>query len=184
MGQPRGWTAVVDDDGEVGVVPIDPDLSPSDAAEPSPTHRPVRQPRPRRRRHRASADILAAIAAGAALGGPARYEVAQLVHVAQDGFPWATFWTNISGSFLLGLVLVLVIERFPPTRYVRPFFATGFLGAYTTFSTFAVETDLLVKSGHVVTAALYASASLAAGVIAAWTGILVARLLPPSDRRA
>ncbi len=79
---------------------------------------------------------------------PARYGIAQLIHVAPDSFPWATFWTNISGSFALGLVLALIVERFPPTRYLRPFVATGFLGAYTTYSTFAVETDLLVKDGH------------------------------------
>jgi CrcB protein len=116
------------------------------------------------------------------LGGPARYEMAQLIAVAKNGFPWATFWTNISGSFVLGFILVLVIERFPPTRYLRPFFATGFLGAYTTFSTFAVETDLLIKAGHILTAALYSLGSLAAGLAAAWAGILLARLLPRGDR--
>jgi fluoride exporter len=104
--------------------------------------------------------------------------MAQLIHVAKDGFPWATFWTNISGSLLLGFFLVLVIERFPPTRYLRPFFATGFLGAYTTFSTFAVETDLLIRARQVGTASLYAVGSLAAGLGAAWAGILLARLLP------
>jgi len=119
---------------------------------------------------------LAAIAAGAALGGPARYGVAQLIHGAKNGFPWATFGTNISGSLVLGFLLVLVVERFPPTRYVRPFFATGFLGAYTTFSTFAVETDLLVKSGHFLTAAVYAAGSLAAGLGAAWAGTRLGRL--------
>jgi CrcB protein len=108
--------------------------------------------------------------------------MAQLIHVAKDGFPWATFWTNISGSLVLGFIVVLVIERFPPTRYVRPFFAAGFLGAYTTFSTFAVETDLLIKARHLSTAALYASGSLAGGLAAAWAGILLARLLSRGER--
>lgn len=170
---------MADDDRDARILPIDPDLSSSDPAEPSIAHRPTRTSW----RGRARADILAAIAAGAAIGGPARYGVAQLIAVAKNGFPWATFWTNISGSFVLGFVLVLVIERFPPTRYVRPFFATGFLGAYTTFSTFAVETDLLVKSGHIVTAGAYAVGSLAAGLGAAWAGILLARLLAPSEQR-
>ena len=105
---------------------------------------------------RAEPSVLAAIALGGRLGAPARYGVAQVIHVARDSFPWATFWTNISGSLALGLILALILERFPPTRYLRPFVATGFLGAYTTYSTFAVETDLLIKDGHAAIALAYA----------------------------
>jgi CrcB protein len=171
------------DDGEGRVVPIDPDLAPSDPAEPSLEHRPV-PPRARRWSSRVEPDVLAAIAGGGALGAPARHEVAQLIHVAKDTFPWATFWTNIAGSFALGFILILVIEQFPPTRYLRPFFATGFLGAFTTFSTFAVETDLLVKDGHPAIGAAYAVGSLVAGFGAVWAGILLARLVPlPAPRR-
>jgi CrcB protein len=129
-------------------------------------------------RRRAEPSVLAAIALGAALGAPARYGVAQLVHVAKDTFPWATFWTNVSGSFALGLVLSLTLVRFPPTRYVRPFVATGFLGAYTTYSTFAVEADLLVKDGHAAIGAAYIAASMVIGFAAVWAGIWVARTLP------
>ncbi len=119
--------------------------------------------------------MLAAIAAGGALGAPARYGVAQLIHVATGSFPWATFWTNVSGSLALGLILGLLLEHFPPTRYLRPFVATGFLGAYTTFSTFAVETDLLVKDGHIRLAAAYGAGSLVAGLMAVWGGLWAAR---------
>jgi CrcB protein len=129
-----------------------------------------------RRGLRADSRVLAAIALGGALGAPARYGVAQLVHVRNDGFPWATFWTNVSGSLALGFVLALLIERFPPTRYLRPFVATGFLGAYTTYSTFAVETDLLIKDGHTGIALAYAMSSLAAGFIAVWIGLTAARV--------
>jgi CrcB protein len=121
--------------------------------------------------------VLAAIAAGGALGAPVRYGVAQLVQVARGGFPWATFWTNVTGSLALGFVLVLVLERFPPTRYVRPFVATGFLGAYTTYSTFAVETDVLIRDGHAAIAIVYAVVSLVAGFSAVWAGIRIARTL-------
>ncbi len=160
------------DDGDARVVPVDPDLAPP---APSGDHRPA--PRPGRwRSGRVQPDVLAAIAAGGALGAPARYEVAQLIHVARDTFPWATFWTNVSGSFALGFVLILVIERFPPSRYARPFFATGFLGAFTTFSTFAVETDLLIKDGYATIGILYALGSLLVGFAAVWAGILLARL--------
>jgi len=132
--------------------------------------------------HRAGVTVLAAIALGGALGAPARYGVAEIVHVAPGSFPWATFWTNVSGSFALGAMLALVLERFPPTRYVRPFVATGFLGAYTTYSTFAVETDLLVKDGHAGIGLVYAVASLVAGFVAVWAGIVAARSTPVPRR--
>lgn len=119
--------------------------------------------------------VLAAIALGGALGAPARYGIAQLITVSPGGFPWATFVTNVSGSFALGLFFAVVVERFPPTRFLRPFVATGFLGAYTTYSTFAVETDLLLKDGHVALALAYAGASLVVGIAAAWAGISLVR---------
>ncbi len=119
--------------------------------------------------------MLAAIALGGALGGPARYGVAQLIHVAPGSFPWATFWTNISGSFALGAILGLVLKRFPPSRYLRALVATGFLGAYTTYSTFAVETDVLLKDGHVAVALAYAGASLVVGLLAVFAGVRTAQ---------
>ena len=126
----------------------------------------------RPRLDRFQADVLAAVAAGGALGAPARYEVTRLVHVAPGTFPWSTFWTNVTGSLALGFVLVVVAERFPPTRYLRPFFATGFLGAYTTFSTFMVESATLTKDGHGVVAGTYLLASVATGFAAVWAGIV------------
>jgi fluoride exporter len=166
------------DDGELDPgcsnLPIDPDLAPADPAEPTvrrgaSTGAPSRRGDPR---------VLAAIALGGALGAPARYGVAQVVHVAKDSFPWATFWTNISGSFALGLLLVLILERFPPSRYLRPFVATGFLGAYTTYSTFAVDTVVLTKDGHAAIALAYAASSLVVGLLAVGTGIWAARAIP------
>lgn len=143
----------------------------------------ARRPRTRTRR-RTDRGVLAAIALGGALGAPARYGLAQLVQVSPGAFPWATFWTNVSGSFAIGLLLALVLERFPPNRYLRPFLATGFLGAYTTYSTFAVETDLLARDGHVPVALGYAAASLLAGLGAVWAGILIARSIPLPGRGA
>jgi CrcB protein len=131
---------------------------------------------------RVQADVLVVIAIGGALGAPARYEIAQLVHVSPHGFPWATFWTNLSGAFVLGAFLTVVIERFPPSRYLRPFVAIGFLGAYTTFSTLAVETATLVKDGHPLTGVGYAVVSVVAGIGVAYLGIALARLLPGGAR--
>lgn len=160
------------------MVPIEPDLDPgeqTDAAAAAVSRRAA----PGRR---VEASVLAAIALGGALGGPARYGIAQVVHVAPGGMPWATLVTNVSGSFVIGLVLALVLERFPPTRYLRPFVATGFLGAYTTYSTFAVETAVLVKDGHVPVALAYVVASLVAGLAAARAGLWAGRSLPLPHR--
>lgn len=123
-----------------------------------------------------------AVTVGGALGATARYGIAQLIHVAPGSFPWATFWTNITGSLVLGAVLVLIGEGAAPSRRLRPFLATGFLGAYTTFSTFAVETDVLFKDGHAVTALSYLGASLVAGLVAVWLGMATARLLVPRQK--
>ncbi|HZU73953.1 MAG TPA: fluoride efflux transporter CrcB [Acidimicrobiales bacterium] len=138
----------------------------------------VQRDRARRR------SVLASIAAGGALGTLARYLLASVVHRSPGSFPWATFWTNVTGSFVLGLVLVLILERFPPTRYLRAFIATGFCGAFTTFSTLAVETELLVRSGHAAVALTYAGVSLAAGLVAVWMGMVSGRLVPAAERLA
>jgi CrcB protein len=116
---------------EPDLLPIDPDLDENVTAT-----RPPGRRLPRRRHGHARSDVLAVIAAGGALGVAARYGVDNAIPTPTDGFPWATFWINISGSFVLGLFLVVVLERLGPTRYLRPFFGTGFVGSFTTFSTF------------------------------------------------
>ncbi len=161
-------------------LPLDPDPAPADSAQPSGIDASIARRAVRTRRVRWS--VLVAIALGAALGAPARYGIAQVIHAASGTFPWATFVTNVSGSFVLGLVMALILERFPPSRYLRPFVATGFLGAYTTYSTFAVESDMLVKQGHAAIAVAYAAASLVTGCVAVWAGIWVARSVPLPHR--
>lgn len=120
------------------------------------------------------------VAAGGALGSPARYAVSRVVHVAPDSFPWATFVTNLAGAFVLGVFLTVLFERQPPSRWhhLRLFFAVGFLGAFTTFSTMAVETVLLVKDGFVALGVGYLLVSVAAGLAVVYLGIALARLLP------
>jgi CrcB protein len=146
----------------VTVVPVEEAMSEPEETRPAPSH----------------LAVLVAIALGGALGAPARYGIAQLVPFTPGTFPWGTFWTNISGAFVLGLFLTFVIERFPPTRFVRPFFGIGFLGAYTTFSTLAVETARLVKDGHVALGVGYTLVSIATGLLVAALGIVAARALP------
>jgi fluoride exporter len=121
--------------------------------------------------------VLVAIALGAMPGAAARYGISRAVTSPSGQFPWATFWTNISGALVLGILLVVLVIQFPNDRYARPLLGIGFLGAYTTFSTFSVETDLLVKDGHATTAIAYVLASLIAGVAAVWAGVLGMRAL-------
>ena len=166
-----------DDDA---VVPIDPDLVRSDAGEPTVTGG-RRRMGPRQRR--VQPDVLVVIAAGGMLGATARFKLAEALPTAAGQFPWATFWTNLSGSFLLGFLLILLLERFPPTRYVRPFLATGILGAYTTMSTYTVETALLLKDGHTATGLLYGLGSIVAGLFLAYAGLGAARLIPHRHHR-
>ena len=86
-----------------------------------------------------------------------------------------TFVINVSGSFILAVLLVCVIEVWPPTRYVRPFGAVGFLGAYTTFSTWMVDTDRLMAAGRYGWPHLDMFGSLFAGLAATAFGIFLAR---------
>ena len=135
-----------------------------------------------RRFTHARPDILAVIAAGGVLGVAARYGVGRAIPRSDGAFPWATLWINISGSFVLGVFIVFVLERVGPTRYLRPFFATGFVSSFTTFSTFSVETDLLIKDGHLTTAVAYVVSTLVVGLLSAWLGINFGRLLPGRSR--
>ncbi len=138
---------------------------------------------PPRDRRRAERTVLLVIAAAGAVGALARYAMSRVIAVPAGHFVWSTFWTNVSGSLAIGFVLALVIERFPRARLVRPLIATGFLGAYTTFSTYTVDADLLFRSRDVATGALYALASLVAGLAAAFVGIVLARLATRVDHR-
>ncbi|HUE59043.1 MAG TPA: CrcB family protein, partial [Acidimicrobiales bacterium] len=91
-------------------------------------------------------------------------------------FPWATLVVNVSGSLIIGLVIALAVERAAPQRYLRPLVGTGFCGGLTTLSTFAVETDSLVRAGRIGVAAGYALLSVASGLVAVWVGSRVVRL--------
>jgi len=121
-------------------------------------------------------DILLVISAGGALGSLARWGVGEALPWSGEGFPWATFVENVSGGFALGLLMVLVLDVWPPRRYVRPFLGVGLLGGYTTFSTYMLETRDLLAGGEVPTAFAYLGGSLLAGLVAVWLGVGVARV--------
>ena len=117
-----------------------------------------------------SPTLVATVAAGGMIGAAARYGVSRWIAVPADGFPWATIVTNLTGAFVLGALLVLTIARLPPSPYIRTFAATGVLGGYTTFSTFSVEADLLVKDGRAGVALVAVVVTLVGGLVAVWLG--------------
>jgi fluoride exporter len=121
--------------------------------------------------------ILLAIGLAGAIGAPARFVVDGLVaERLGQVFPWGTFIINVSGSLLLGLLTgVALYHGFPSVP--RAFLATGFCGAYTTFSTFGYETVRLADENAGLQAAANALGSLAAGLLAAAAGLALAALI-------
>ena len=119
-----------------------------------------------------------AVSIGGLLGANARYAVGLWAADRWGAlFPWGTLLINVSGSFVLGFYLTLVTERFIGRSTTRLFLATGFLGAFTTFSTFNFETLQLLQRGEVVPALAYVSASLIGGLLAVLAGIAAAHAL-------
>jgi CrcB protein len=118
------------------------------------------------------------VAVGGSAGTLARYGLGRWAVVAPGTFPTTTFAINVTGAFLLGLILgALGRYRAADTTW-RPLVGVGFLGGYTTFSTFAVETTQLVRADRTVTAAMYVVASVVVGLIAARLGEAVIGLPP------
>jgi len=117
---------------------------------------------------------LVLIAIGGAAGALLRYGVSEWVTAPRGGFPLATLLANVTGAFLLGVASLLLV-RLEVSAAVRLGLTVGVLGAYTTFSTFSVETLDLVSDGQWRTAALYVVASVAGALAAAWAGQSLAR---------
>ena|SRR5690242_11654016 len=119
-----------------------------------------------------------AIAIGGALGCWARYAQTALVQrVYGRGFPVATLSINVIGSFLMGFLFIATLERHTVPPFVRVGILTGVLGGYTTFSTFEMESLLLVEEGESLKATLYMVLSVALGFAAAFGGASIARML-------
>lgn len=126
----------------------------------------------------------AAIAAGGAAGAIARHASINLVQnwnngttVMLSGMPLGTWLVNVSGSLLIGILYVLLVERLPVNTELRALLMVGFLGAFTTFSTYSLDTLLLIEGGLVFQALIYTFTSVVFCLLATWLGMALTRTL-------
>lgn len=115
---------------------------------------------------RGQAPVVAVVAVGGAIGACARYGAALVWPAHSGGFPWTTFWVNVVGCAVIGVFMVVVTEIWAVHPLVRPFFGTGVLGGFTTFSTYAVDIQKLVEHGRPGTGFAYLAATLLAALAA------------------
>jgi len=119
-----------------------------------------------------------AIAVGGALGCWARFGVTNLIQAIYGReFPFATLSVNVLGCFLMGFLFIETLERLTISPHLRIGILTGFLGGFTTFSTFAMETLLLGEQGEIGKGALYVVLSVGLGLMGAFGGAYIARSL-------
>ena len=118
------------------------------------------------------------IALGGALGAIARYEVAARIQSRiVSTFPWGTFVVNVSGCFIMGVVTTVLAEKVGLHQNWRFLVPIGFIGAYTTFSTFELETYRAVVTGGMTTGLANVLGSVAVGYMALWLGVVTAKLV-------
>ena len=115
------------------------------------------------------------VAIGGAFGAAARYGLNLLFAKTLAPFPFATFFINVTGSFLIGFLLVLFTDKLAAAENLRVAVIVGFLGAYTTFSTFEMEIFGLVREREFTTAFLYLFSSVLIGFTGVCGGVWLAR---------
>jgi CrcB protein len=127
--------------------------------------------------------VLAIVAVGGALGSLARWAVHETLPTPRTGVPWATLVENVTGAFLLGLLVVLTLGAHPRSRHLRPFLGAGVLGGYTTMSTYAAEVRGLLSDGRVSIALGYLLGTVVTVLVAVWLGTVSGRWVTASISR-
>ncbi|WEH36712.1 CrcB family protein [Streptomyces sp. AM 4-1-1] len=142
--------------------PVDPDVD-------------LSRPAQRRELRDSPLPVLAVIAAGGATGASGRYGASLIWPTAAGGFPWTTLFVNVTGCAVIGVFMVVISEVWAAHRLVRPFFGTGVLGGFTTFSTYAVDFERLVADGRARTGVAYLELTLLAALGAVWCAVWATR---------
>lgn len=119
--------------------------------------------------------VVAVVAVGGAIGASARYGATLIWPTAPDTFPTTTLLVNVIGCAVMGVFMVFLTEMRTPHRLLRPFFGTGVLGGFTTFSTYAVDIERLVEGGHVRAGLAYLGLTLLAALAAVWSAAWATR---------
>ena len=120
--------------------------------------------------------ILLAVGVGGGLGALVRYFVAGAIQsAAWPGYPWGIFVVNITGGLAMGLIVELSALKISLTPEMRAFLTTGILGGYTTFSTFSLDSVLLIERGQYGTAAVYVVGSTVLSILALFAGLWIVR---------
>jgi len=120
--------------------------------------------------------VVVGVALGGALGASARWLLDRLIEQHTESvFPWSTFTINVTGCFLIGVVVESLVDRHHLPAWIRIGAVVGVLGGYTTFSTFAQETFALLESSDVAVALVYTTASIVTGVLAVYAGTRLGR---------
>ncbi|MFI6722844.1 fluoride efflux transporter CrcB [Streptomyces sp. R-74717] len=119
--------------------------------------------------------VVAVVSLGGALGACARYGATLIWPTAPGGFPWTTLTVNVVGCTVIGVFMVVISEVWAAHRLVRPFFGTGVLGGFTTFSTYAVDIERLVDAGRARTGLAYLGLTLCAALAAVWSAVWATR---------
>ncbi|MGW0712169.1 fluoride efflux transporter CrcB [Streptomyces sp. NPDC002643] len=126
--------------------------------------------------------VVAVVSLGGAIGAVARYGASRIWPGQPGVFPWTTFWVNVIGCFVIGLLIVAITEIWDVHPLMRPFFGTGVLGGFTTFSTYAVDIERQIAAGHPSIALAYLAATLLAALTAVWLAVTLARAVAPGTR--
>jgi CrcB protein len=117
-----------------------------------------------------------AVATGGALGAVSRYWLAGMLNDKADKLPVGTLACNVLGSLVMGVLFVLIMEKARLSPELRPLLMVGFLGAFTTFSSFSLETVALIQEGHIMSALIYILLSVLMCIAALSAGIWITRL--------